>query len=198
MAVGAAAGAGAVLLILSAGVGLKPILRPLMPFDDKAAQVEVQVPPAPVSSPPLAIPVTEAAGTSSEEPEPEDRAVAISPEPTRAALDSPATAPRVISSDSGAAPPAGEQPAEPPPIEEPEPVVEQPQSGVDGSGPPPPLELPPLEEEPQATRPAEDGDGEGDEEDDVVELADPPADDSEDDGSPGEKKKPKDKKKGKS
>ena len=50
----AAAYVGAVLLVLSAGSGLEPILRPLVPSDDQAVDFEVQVrhDPAPPPPPP--------------------------------------------------------------------------------------------------------------------------------------------------
>ncbi len=50
----AAAYVGAVLLVLSAGSGLEPILRPLLPSDDQAVDFEVQVrhDPAPPPPPP--------------------------------------------------------------------------------------------------------------------------------------------------
>jgi hypothetical protein len=188
--VGAAAGVGVVLLVLSAGVGLEPILRPLMPFENQAAQVEVQVqPPPPAINPPPVVPVTAAPETSAETPEPEDRAVVPAPEPTRRTLAEGPPESRVPSSDPGAPTPPEEEPVEPAPIEEPEPVIEQPQSDGGQSGSPPPLELPPVEEQ-QVTRPVEDGDGDALDEDDdrVIELATPP-DTGEDDASSGQGKK---------
>jgi hypothetical protein len=184
--VGAAACAGTVLVILSAGVGLKPILRPLMPFDDQAAEVQVHVEPPPTAvSPPPAAPVIEAAGTSDEESEPADRGVVPAPEPTRTTLDTPAAEPRTPSVDQQAPQPAAE-PAEPAPIEEPAPVIEQPPSGGDGSAPPPPVELPPVEAQ-QVTRPVEAS--EDKDVDQVVELGTPP--------KGGQSNEPKSNKKGK-
>jgi hypothetical protein len=170
-----AAGIGAVLLIFSLAVGVEPILRPLAPFEDYAAEVEVQVqPPPPAVSPPPIAPVTVTAGTSNAQTVPADRAAVPASEPERSTLATPEpAAPAPVTGSESV--PTDQEPAEPAPIEEPAPVIEQPPSGGESSAPPPPVELPPVEEQPQVTRPAE----EGEDEDSVVELATPPGDHAE-------------------
>jgi hypothetical protein len=167
----AAAYIGAVLLVLSAGSGLEPILRPLLPADDQAVDFEVQVrhdpaapPPPPAHEQPVEpVPAPEHVGSR---PTSHPAVPAKAPEPERTTLSAPpAEAPPTA--EPAPPPPPSSEPAEPAPVEEPLPVIEEP--ATDGPDEPPaPIELPPAEAQPEIAKPV------GDEPGGVIELDPPP------------------------
>jgi hypothetical protein len=152
----AAANAGAVLLVLSAGGGLEPILRPLLPSDD-SSEVDVQVRAAPAIHPPVTDEVSASAQPDPAKAKPtrQDRPEEPEAEPERASLSAPPPAPP---QPQPASPPSG-KPAQPPPIEEPLPVIEEPAGDNGPVQPPAVIELPPAEPPPEITKPVEDDPG---------------------------------------
>jgi hypothetical protein len=168
----AAAYVGAVLLVLSAGSGLEPILRPLIPSDDQAVDFEVHVrhDPAPPPPPAREQPVQPATATEHVSPPPANHraAPAKAPEPERTTLGAPPPEPTPAVEPTPAPPPSGE-PAEPAPVEEPLPVIEEPAADSGPAQAPAPIELPPTEAQPDTAKPVEDGQPGG-----VIELGSPP------------------------
>jgi hypothetical protein len=169
----AAAYVGAVLLVLSAGSGLEPILRPLLPSDDQAVDFEVQVrhDPAPPPPPPAREPPVETAtATEHVSPQPGRHpavpAKASEPERTTLAVSPPEALPAVEPAPGPL--PSGE-PDEPAPVEEPLPVIEEPAADSGRAQSPAPIELPPTEAQPETAKPVEDEQPGG-----VIELGSPP------------------------
>jgi hypothetical protein len=169
----AAAYVGAVLLVLSAGSGLEPILRPLLPSDDQAVDFEVQVRHDPTPPPPPPAreqPVEPATATERVSPPPASHpaAPAKAPEPERTTLVAPPPEAPPAVEPAPAPPPSGE-PAEPAPVEEPLPVIEEPTGDSGPAQAPAPIELPPAEAQPEIAKPVEDDQPGG-----VIELGSPP------------------------
>jgi hypothetical protein len=168
----AAAYVGAVLLVLSAGSGLEPILRPLLPYDDQAVDFEVQVrhDPGPPPPPPAREqPVETGAATAHIGPPPVSHpAAAKTPEPERTTLGAPPPeAPPAV--ESAPAPPPSGEPAEPAPVVEPLPVIEEPTGDSGPAQAPAPIELPPAEAQPEIAKPVDNEQPGG-----VIELGSPP------------------------
>jgi len=153
----AAANAGAVLLVLSAGGGLEPILRPLLPSED-SSEVDVQVRAQPAIHPPVTDEVSAAArpDPANAKPKRQDRPVEPEADGERTSLAAPP--PPTPPQPQPASPPSG-KPAQPPPIEEPLPVIEEPADDGGVVQPPAVVELPPAEPPPEITKPVEDDSG---------------------------------------
>ena len=169
----AAAYVGAVLLVLSAGSGLEPILRPLLPSDDQAVDFEVQVrhDPAPPPPPPAREqPVQTTTATENVSPQPVSHPASPrqAPEPERTTLGAAPPEPVPAVEPVSAPPPSGE-PAEPAPVEEPLPVIEEPAADSGPAQAPAPIELPPAESQPEIAKPVDDEPPGG-----VIELGSPP------------------------